>query len=79
MSGGMFDGLLPEPCPTCGARWSCVHDEPDYEPSDYDEDTCCDRCLGEGYFHDCGEDTCCCADPEGTELVTCPDCGGSGR
>ena len=36
----------------------------------------CERCAGEGLDgHDCGEDTCCCADPE--DNVDCPDCGGS--
>ena len=43
-----------------------------------DDDTC-QRCGGEGCYHDCGDDTCCCADTEGPEdLVTCPDCQGSG-
>ena len=37
----------------------------------------CDWCDGEGFSgHDCGEDTCCCADPE--ENITCHVCGGSG-
>lgn len=38
----------------------------------------CDQCGGDGvYGHDCGEDTCCCADPdEATE--ECDLCGGRG-
>lgn len=37
----------------------------------------CDACGGEGTFgHDCGEDTCCCLDPE--ENVACDNCLGRG-
>lgn len=38
----------------------------------------CWQCGGEGYgdeFHDCGEDCCCCLDPEPGE---CPGCHGRG-
>ena len=46
-----------------------------------DEPECCWSCHGEGGFHDCGEDTCCCADPEDVESddwCWCDECGGSG-
>jgi hypothetical protein len=37
----------------------------------------CYGCAGEGLRgHDCGEDTCCCLDPE--DNVECSNCGGSG-
>lgn len=37
----------------------------------------CEECGGEIYVeHDCGEDTCCCADPEPN--VECEDCHGRG-
>lgn len=37
----------------------------------------CENCAGEGFTeHDCGEDTCCCADPEYN--VACGVCGGDG-
>lgn len=37
----------------------------------------CEACGGEGLDgHDCGEDCCCCADPE--ENVVCAYCGGKG-
>lgn len=38
----------------------------------------CPTCSGEGWgdeWHDCGEDCCCCADPEPGR---CPDCNGRG-
>lgn len=28
------------------------------------DDETCQACGGDGYIHDCGEDTCCCADPD---------------
>ena len=38
----------------------------------------CDRCEGEGGFHDCGEDCCCCLDKD--ELTErCDECDGTGR
>lgn len=52
-----------ETCKVCGA---------DMEFTD------CWQCGGEGYgddFHDCGEDCCCCLDPEPGE---CPECNGAG-
>jgi hypothetical protein len=37
----------------------------------------CDNCGGEGVSgHECGEDTCCCLDPE--DNVTCDWCMGKG-
>jgi hypothetical protein len=37
----------------------------------------CEQCGGVGvYGHDCGEDCCCCLDPEDNE--TCDICGGTG-
>lgn len=38
----------------------------------------CDDCGGTGVNgHDCGEDTCCCLNPE--ENVECQRCGGAGH
>lgn len=50
------------------ARWE-DHDDPTEE---------CWACNGEGYYHDCGEDTCCCLDPETDDLHPCQECGGKG-
>lgn len=37
----------------------------------------CYNCAGEGFsHHDCGEDCCCCLDPE--DNVTCDICRGDG-
>lgn len=37
----------------------------------------CEQCGGDGVFgHNCGEDCCCCLDPEENE--TCNECGGLG-
>ncbi len=37
----------------------------------------CENCGGEGFVgHDCGEDCCCCLDPE--DNVPCDVCGGKG-
>lgn len=55
-------------------------DEADY--LDGDERETCWHCHGEGGFHDCGEDTCCCADNEGGpndyDWYDCPECQGRG-
>lgn len=39
----------------------------------------CYACGGEGEYHDCGEDTCCCADPETQDMYDCEECNGTGR
>lgn len=49
-------------CPICG--------------SSRDWETCW-QCHGEGGFHDCGEDCCCCLEPELNE--ECSECKGRGR
>lgn len=36
----------------------------------------CWQCFGEGGFHDCGEDCCCCLEPDINE--TCDVCNGAG-
>lgn len=37
----------------------------------------CEQCGGDGVFgHECGDDTCCCLDPDDNE--TCSECGGLG-
>jgi len=38
----------------------------------------CWDCGGVGFYHDCGEDTCCCADPDEQDMVPCRTCGGTG-
>jgi len=38
----------------------------------------CYSCGGEGDEHDCGEDCCCCAEPEVDDRVTCDECQGAG-
>lgn len=46
-------------------------------PDDHDPgERLCPDCQGYGFFpHDCGEDSCCCADPYDEE---CWRCGGTG-
>ncbi|MHC4616794.1 MAG: hypothetical protein ACYTEQ_03475 [Planctomycetota bacterium] len=47
----------------------CIGDDAEY--------VTCWQCGGEGFsHHDCGEDTCCCRDPEPN--VTCDICKGEG-
>jgi hypothetical protein len=50
--------------------------ETDANLGDEDDDVGCPTCGGDGIVHDCGEDTCCCADK--SPNVPCPDCGGQG-
>jgi hypothetical protein len=50
--------------------------EADANLGDEDDDVDCPTCGGDGIVHDCGEDTCCCADK--SPNVPCPDCGGQG-
>ena len=58
--------------------------DPDRDP-DPDEEarTTCQRCGGDGGYHDCGEDTCCCDlasrwDQPDPKWVICPACRGTG-
>ena len=37
----------------------------------------CWHCLGDGGFHNCGEDTCVCLDPEELNEI-CDECDGEG-
>jgi hypothetical protein len=47
---------------------------------DADSDTeTCYACGGEGCYHDCGEDTCCCLYPEDDDMYECEECRGTGR
>lgn len=46
---------------------------------DDEEPECCWACHGDGWFHDCGEDTCCCANPEAQYIYPCEECDGSGE
>lgn len=56
------DDCDPPDCPVCGSSM------------EWEE---CWQCGGEGYSdHDCGEDCCCCADPEPN--VVCDICNGVG-
>lgn len=58
----IFDNYEPLECPICGAEM---------------EVESCWACHGSGGFHDCGEDCCCCADPE--EITHfCNECHGEG-
>lgn len=62
----------PEDARTAGAEPGYAGDDPEW-----DDGEPCWHCLGEGGFHDCGEDTCCCLDKdEITEI--CPECRGRG-
>jgi hypothetical protein len=38
----------------------------------------CWHCGGEGGFHDCGEDCCCCLYPEDNLNEACQECRGEG-
>jgi len=59
-------------CQVCGL------DPEDAAIEDYcGEPETCWHCGGDGGHHDCGEDTCCCADPEIN--VPCNVCGGTGE
>ena len=52
--------------------------EIEYADDFADEDSCPD-CDGEGGYHDCGDDTCCCADPWDEDgWIVCDHCGGTG-
>ena len=54
-------------------------DDEDYCPvcGSYMERVSCWNCGGEGGFHDCGEDCCCCLDKD--EITEdCTECNGDG-
>jgi hypothetical protein len=57
-----------------------MHDNNGWEESDYDDGDyeSCDACDGDGFYHDCGEDTCCCANPDEDDIWPCEECRGSG-
>jgi hypothetical protein len=58
-----WDFELGYDCPDCGAELVWVR---------------CWQCHGEGGFHDCGEDCCCCLDKE--EITAeCDVCHGEGK
>lgn len=38
----------------------------------------CWLCVGEGDEHDCGEDSCCCAEPDLDDRWPCRECNGEG-
>jgi len=43
-----------------------------------DEEETCWACDGDGFYHDCGEDSCCCANPDEDDIFMCDECGGTG-
>lgn len=49
--------------------------ERDY--GDDEDDRTCEVCGGSGFVHDCGEDCCCCDDPD--DDTACEWCGGTGE
>lgn len=57
-------------------------DEDEFDDDDFDDGlNVCARCDGLGGYHDCGEDVCCCANPEdedSPDWVTCERCDGLG-
>jgi hypothetical protein len=53
--------------------------EPDYDYDPADEHEACPACDGEGFYHDCGDDTCCCANPDEDDVYTCHECNGTGH
>jgi len=66
-------------CPDCGARLidcACGYAAGDLD-EDIDDGEPCWYCHGDGGFHDCGEDCCCCLDKEEITEV-CPECKGRG-
>jgi hypothetical protein len=65
VSDETFSGGTPDDEPYCGICGG------------YLEDVDCWQCQGEGGFHDCGEDTCCCLDKEEI-TVDCEECDGEG-
>ena len=59
-------------------HWKTTNPEDEYLGHDPDEDEGCWNCGGEGFLEGlctCGEDTCCCLEPE---PPICPECKGKG-
>ena len=54
--------MTDDPCPKCG---ELMYTQP------------CGHGCEDGYYHDCGEDCCCCADPYPN--VPCSECRGTGN
>ena len=52
-----------EHCAVCGAAFAL--------------ETCW-KCMGEGGFHECGEDTCACLAPDDLDVI-CAECHGEGE
>lgn len=51
--------------------------EPYFDQDEFEDWIDCYNCGGEGYsHHDCGEDCCCCLNPE--DNVVCDICEGKG-
>lgn len=53
--------------------------QPSREPVDWES---CHACMGSGWFHDCMEDSCCCAEPDdplGPFAFDCEECKGEGE
>jgi len=60
----------PRPSFTIVVRWMVLY-------ANLDDDEGCSECGGTGYsHHDCGEDSCCCLNPE--DNVICDWCEGEG-
>lgn len=58
-----------------------LRDDVDDNIDEFEDDDTCQTCGGDGGYHDCGEDTCCCLDPGGSDdedWIVCEECGGSG-
>lgn len=69
----MADTKLGGACPQDGREWDaqCGRCGSSIDWVD------CELCGGEGYSeHDCGDDTCCCLEPENN--LACASCGGAG-
>lgn len=49
-----------------------------YDYDDGGEWVDCWACFGEGYFHNCGDDTCVCLHPETQDMDPCEECEGKG-
>lgn len=61
----------------CLEEW----EDPDEWDDGSDDFEGCWRCHGDGGWHDCGEDSCCCLDPDDStseDWIVCPKCKGRG-